>query len=125
MSPFIYAGLTEEKQISFLLGTHFIEPNDIITGIAELMGINYSDIHGNSRKDEFVMARQICIGLIALNFPHLTLKEIGGMFNNRHHATILYSIDEYKHSYTHERKFRNMVLLFKNQSNHHYITNPN
>jgi chromosomal replication initiator protein len=68
-----------------------LTPSRIISVIANYYKINKSDIKGKSRKKEFVFPRHVSIYLIR-QMTNLSQKEIGRIFGNRDHSTIINAI---------------------------------
>lgn len=68
-----------------------LTPSRVINTVASYYKINKSDIIGKSRKKNIVLARHMAIWLVRkiLNIPY---KEIGKIFGNKDHSTIMSSI---------------------------------
>lgn len=67
--------------------------SDVIDIVVEKTGVEYAELVGQSRKRGMVNARQCAIWLIKKHAPSITLQELGKVFGNRHHATIIHAID--------------------------------
>jgi chromosomal replication initiator protein len=62
----------------------------IIEKTAEYFGLSIEQVTGKSRKQEFVMARQVAMYLIK-ELTQTSLKSIGAEFNGRDHTTVIHS----------------------------------
>jgi chromosomal replication initiator protein len=65
----------------------------IISEVSKHFGIDPSDIMGQRRKKEFVLARSVAMYL-AKGLTKLTLSAIGSEFGGRDHTTVLYSYEK-------------------------------
>ena len=67
--------------------------NDIIKAVARHYGLKVTDIKSKSNARQIVIPRQVamylCKRLTDLSFP-----EIGKLFNDKHHSTVMYSVDK-------------------------------
>ncbi len=70
-----------------------ITPEKIIEIIAKYYKLSKSEIQGKSRKKEIVLARHISMWMIR-NITNLTYKEIGKIFKDRDHSTVMSSIEK-------------------------------
>lgn len=71
-------------------GGSSISHDDIISFAAEAFGVRPSDIIGNTRKQEVVLARQICMYIMRKELNN-SYEYIGSFFNNRNHTTVMHS----------------------------------
>lgn len=117
MTAQIFLGLPENVKYDFTNGIKIGSPEGIIDSVSAVLNIESRFIKGNSRKREFVEARQIAIGLIYEADPKLTLKTVGRIFN-QHHATIIYSKRTFDDLYLTNKSFKQKVLSVKRMT--HY-----
>jgi chromosomal replication initiator protein len=70
-----------------------IDPREIIRHVAHRYGLRVSEIKSKSNSRQIVFPRQIamytCKQLTDLSYP-----EIGKLFNNKHHSTVMHSVDK-------------------------------
>ena len=70
-----------------------ITPNDILKVVAAHYGIKISDLKSKSNARPIAYPRQVamymCKELTDLSYP-----EIGKLFNNKHHSTVMYSVEK-------------------------------
>lgn len=117
MNPYIYTGLPEKTQYYSRHGITVSEPSEIIHVVSTQLGVTYGQITSSSRLRIIAEARCIAIGLISIAQPNLTLKQIGKMFGNRDHSTIIYSKALFFDLYSHNPPFRIKVDLVKEITN--------
>ena len=82
--PIKYTGITVLSHIK-------ITPEKILNTVADITCISIEEMKSQKRQAKLVEARQIAIYLIKKH-SKLTLKEIGKMFGNRDHTTVIYAI---------------------------------
>lgn len=68
-------------------------PEEILTYVSKYYHVDKETVRGQQRFRDAVTARQITMYLIR-NMADLSLEEIGKFFKNRHHSTVLYSIQQ-------------------------------
>lgn len=66
--------------------------NQIIEAVSDIMGISVEDIMSRKRNAEINYTRQIAMYFLR-NYTRLKLSSIGKKFN-RHHSTVMHSIDK-------------------------------
>jgi chromosomal replication initiator protein len=129
MTPYIYAGLSPKNKMNFKLSTIKkrsevvkspeltseinLLANHIIKCAAFYFQVTESDLKGKSRLREITEARHLAIYAIKANCMGSTLIGIGKMFN-RHHATILYAIDNVNNLFQTDKKYKSMANEFLN-----------
>lgn len=64
----------------------------IIKLVCREFDVTYEEITGKNRKRVFVDPRQIAMKLIKDN-SHKTLKQIGELFSNRDHSTVIHAVE--------------------------------
>lgn len=78
------------KEVKFSKTSQFATSDVIIGHICTRFKVREEDLKSVCRKREFVIPRQICMFFIDL-YTTLTLKEIGALFSNRDHSTVIYA----------------------------------
>jgi chromosomal replication initiator protein len=91
--------------------------NQIITIVCEVTGITELQIKGKSKKREIVEARQIAMVLIRLYNPKMIYKQIGKLFSNRDHSTVMYSLKTVEDLIKTNIAFRQKFQLAENAIN--------
>jgi chromosomal replication initiator protein len=70
-----------------------VAAGEIIKAVARHYGLKVSEIKSRKNAQQIVFPRQVamylCKRLTDLSFP-----EIGKHFNNKHHSTVMYSVDK-------------------------------
>jgi hypothetical protein len=64
----------------------------IIQYVSNKTKISVEAMKAPSRRRNVVTARQCAMWLIKRNLPSITLNEIGNVFGNRHHSTVIHAI---------------------------------
>lgn len=86
-----------------------ITPTSIIEHVAKYYKLTKKDLLGNSRKQEIVLARDIAIFIIRTHLD-LTFQNIGKIFGNRDHSTIINSIKKIEKETINSNKPINKIL---------------
>lgn len=115
MTPHIFVGLQAYDQERFNIGANILEPKDILDIACIELGIKREDVLGLSRKRAIVECRHIAIGVMRLNSLY-TLMKIGELMN-RHHATVMHAIDNFKDLYGRDKEFTRKVNMVKTKTN--------
>lgn len=117
MDSMIFAGLPENIKFDFLRGIKIGSPQGIIDSVSAVLNVEKRYIIGESRKREFVEARQIAMGLILESNPAIGLKNLGRIFN-RDHSTVIYAKRTYDNLYETDKSFKAKVKKVRNMT--HY-----
>jgi len=91
-------------------------PETILEYISKYYALEESIIRGQQRIRDAVAARQIAMYLIR-SMTNLSLDEIGKVFENRDHSTVLYSIQQVEKKMKKEPAFAEMVKEIKTNIN--------
>jgi len=92
---------------------------EILDIVAYKTGINYLELISEKRKREIVTARQCAMWLIKRNLPSITLNEIGNVFGNRHHSTVIHAIDAVEDQlYCNNKNFTWVKKVFLDEENY-------
>ena len=91
-------------------------PEAILEYISKYYSLDESVIRGQQRVRDAVSARQIAMYLIR-SMTNLSLDEIGKVFDNRDHSTVLYSIQQIEKKMTKDAAFAEMVKEIKTNIN--------
>ena len=70
-----------------------VKPTDIIARVAKYFHLTFDDIVGPGRPRSVTLARQIAMYLIR-SMTNSSVVDIGKVFDNRDHSTVLYSIQQ-------------------------------
>ena len=89
-----------------------LNENKIILAVADFYHISQSQITGKTKSATIVNARQIAIYLIRtlLDTPY---KQIGSLFSNRDHSTIMHSCSKVEKMYTSDPQMKEVIDGFK------------
>ena len=86
--------------------------NDIIKAVARHYGLKVADIKSKSNTRSVVFPRQVamylCKRLTDLSFP-----EIGKLFNDKHHSTVMYSVDKMAEQRKNDPDLDNLLQKFE------------
>ena len=88
------------------------DANKIINVISTYYSIPTDQLTGNTRKAQVTLARQIAIYLLR-DVLDMTYKEIGKIFSNRDHATIIHSINKIEELLKTNTNVQNVVNSIK------------
>ena len=91
-------------------------PEAILEYISKYYSLEESVIRGQQRVRDAVAARQIAMYLIR-SMTNLSLDEIGKVFDNRDHSTVLYSIQQIEKKMKKDSAFAEMVKEIKTNIN--------
>ena len=91
-------------------------PETILDYICRFYGLEESVIRGQQRIRDAVQARQIAMYLIR-SMTNLSLDEIGKVFDNRDHSTVLYSIQQIEKKMKKDTSFAETVKEIKTNIN--------
>lgn len=94
MSPYLYAGLTNSSRIYYRLYRKVAKPTlaeDIKNLVCNQFDISVEMVESKSREGAAVEARHIAIYLIRKH-AKIGLTQLGKMFGNRTHSTMITSI---------------------------------
>ena len=91
-------------------------PEAILEYISKYYNLDEAVIRGQQRVRDAVSARQIAMYLIR-SMTNLSLDEIGKVFDNRDHSTVLYSIQQIEKKMKKDASFAEMVKEIKTNIN--------
>ena len=83
-------------------------PVEIIKAVASHYGIRVSDLKAKSNAKTIAFPRQIAMYLCR-NLTHLSFPEIGRLFNDKHHSTVMHSVEKIQRLYDDDSDFRKTV----------------
>lgn len=91
MNYLVIPGLkfTHKRQLPVSL--KFSDSRNIIMAVEKKFGISYHKMQSWSREQSLVHPRHVCMYLLSKH-TMLTLREIGSLFNGRHHTTIIHAV---------------------------------
>jgi chromosomal replication initiator protein len=70
-----------------------ITPNEILKAVAAHYGIKVTDLKSKSNARPIAYPRQVAM-YICKELTDLSYPEIGKLFNNKHHSTVMYSVEK-------------------------------
>ena len=91
-------------------------PEAILEYISKYYSVDQSVIRGQQRNRDATQARQVSMYLIR-NMTSLSLDEIGKVFDNRDHSTVLYSIQQVEKKMKSDNAFAEKVKAIKTNIN--------
>jgi chromosomal replication initiator protein len=83
--------LAEEALKDLLKDDEPVDHNRIVKACAEHFGVSVKDITNGGRTKQLALARQAAMYLLRATLS-LSLKEIGGLFGNKDHTTVMHAI---------------------------------
>ena len=83
--------LAEEALKDLIREEEPVDHNRIIKACAEHFGVTLKDITNGGRTKQLALARQVAMYLLRATLS-LSLKEIGGLFDNKDHTTVMHAI---------------------------------
>jgi chromosomal replication initiator protein len=93
-----------------IMGTeeHRAVPSEILKAVASHYGLRVSDMKAKSNAKPVAFPRQVamylCRKLTELSYP-----EIGRLFNDKHHSTVMHSVEKIEHMIEDDADFRRVV----------------
>lgn len=88
-----------------------ISPSDIIKTVAHHYGLKVGEIKSRKNSQQIVFPRQVAMYLCK-QITELSYPEIGKQFNNKHHSTVMYSVEKIDRLRTSDRELaRTLDLL--------------
>ncbi len=86
-------------------------PSEIIKTVAAHYGLRVSDLKARSNAKPIAFPRQVamylCRKLTGLSYP-----EIGRLFNDKHHSTVMHSVEKIEHMVEDDANFRKVMQNF-------------
>ena len=89
----IFEDDTDQTITGIIKDANVVSYSDIINVTAEVFSIKPSDIQGSSRKQEIVIARQMCMYLIRKELGK-SFEYIGELFGGRNHTTVMHACNK-------------------------------
>jgi chromosomal replication initiator protein len=93
---------TEEKRV---------QPAEILKAVASHYGLRVSDMKARSNAKPIAFPRQVamylCRRLTGLSYP-----EIGRLFNDKHHSTVMHSVEKIERLVEDDADFRKVIEGF-------------
>ena len=88
-----------------------VSPSDIIKTVAHHYGLKVGEIKSRKNSQQIVFPRQVAMYLCK-QITELSYPEIGKQFNNKHHSTVMYSVEKIDRLRTSDRELaRTLDLL--------------
>lgn len=82
-----------------------LRPHEVIKGVSQLYNLTPKDIRGKRRVKHIVKARHIAMYLLRVDF-NLPLTEIGSLFSNRDHTSVMHAVDKIMRQLTDSESLR-------------------
>ncbi len=79
-------------------------PQEILKVVASHYGIRVSDLKARSNAKTIAFPRQVAMYLCR-NLTHLSVPEIGRLFNDKHHSTVMHSVEKIEKLYEDDPDF--------------------
>lgn len=89
-----------------------IDPNYIISVVAEHFTLSVNDIIGKQRSSKYVVPRQICMYLCK-EMTETSLKDIGEYLGGRDHTTVMHGINKIENEINTDENLRNTVNIIR------------
>lgn len=83
-----------------------ISLESILEGVSLFYGYSVPEIQSACRKREYVVCRHNFCHIARAVIPHVTLKGVGRLLNNRDHSTIKHSITTAEDSLRYDKKYK-------------------
>jgi chromosomal replication initiator protein len=87
----ITVALAEEALRDLIKEEEPVDHNRIIKACADYFGVTLNDITNGGRTKQLALARQVAMYLLRAKLS-LSLKEIGGLFGNKDHTTVMHAL---------------------------------
>jgi len=81
--------LSDLKEIS----NGLLTPKEILKTVAHYYGIKVQDLKSKSNAKVYAFPRQVCMWILK-KITDLSYPEIGKLFGNKHHSTVIYSVEK-------------------------------
>lgn len=88
-------------------------PARIIEVVCKYLNVSEERLTGASRKRELVEGRHIAMAFIRYTNRNLSLKQIGKLFGDRDHSTVIYAVQTYEDLYSTDKSFRKKIDIIK------------
>lgn len=84
-----------QKALSDLkeLSNGLLTPKEILKTVAHYYGIKVQDLKSKSSAKTYAFPRQVCMWILK-KITDLSYPEIGKLFGNKHHSTVIYSVEK-------------------------------
>ncbi len=70
-----------------------LTPKEILRTVAHYYGLKVQDLKSKNSAKTYSFPRQVCMWMIK-RLTHLSYPEIGKLFGNKHHSTVIYSVEK-------------------------------
>lgn len=71
----------------------YLTPKEILKTVAHYYGIKVQDLKSKSSAKTYAFPRQVCMWILK-KVTDLSYPEIGKLFGNKHHSTVIYSVEK-------------------------------
>jgi chromosomal replication initiator protein len=90
---------TEEKRV---------QPAEILKSVAAHYGLRVSDMKAKSNSKPIAFPRQVAM-FLCRKLTNLSYPEIGRLFNDKHHSTVMHSVEKIEHMVEDDADFRKVI----------------
>jgi chromosomal replication initiator protein len=91
-----------------------IEPDDVVSQVAEAFGVTVQNLVGPDRRQEVVLPRQIAMYLLRIE-ANCSLPKIGEALGGRDHTTVMYACQKVTDLLERDDKLRRQVIDIRDQ----------
>ncbi len=91
-----------------------LEPNDIVSQVAQVFGISMEEICGRNRSRDVALPRQVAMYLLREE-AHISLPQIGETLGGRDHTTIMYGCEKIADLLERDDRLRRQIIQIKEQ----------
>ena len=90
---------TEEKRV---------QPAEILKSVAAHYGLRVSDMKAKSNSKPIAFPRQVAM-FLCRKLTNLSYPEIGRLLNDKHHSTVMHSVEKIEHMVEDDADFRKVI----------------
>jgi chromosomal replication initiation ATPase DnaA len=112
-----YEPKRKSLKVDFLGSGEIEQLNTLLDAVESVVGMHFDDFNVKSRKDELVIARFLTIHFIYTRMS-LSLKNIGRIFGDRDHTTIMHARDMADTWITHSEIYKRENRLINDIARH-------
>ena len=105
-------------KFNFAENANNLTPDKIINIVSKTYKITESQIIGSSRQETIALARHIAMYLIRNKIINITLIEMGAVFGNRHHTTIMNGVEKIEKRLKVDKNLQTIMEKIEKELNH-------
>jgi chromosomal replication initiator protein len=88
-----------------------VNPSEVLKLVAAHYGLRVSDMKAKSNAKPIAFPRQVAMYLCR-KLTNLSYPEIGRLFNDKHHSTVMHSVEKIEHLVEDDPNFRKVIESF-------------